>query len=58
MKIPLDYFLYIIKNFLDEVGLKNVTKVLKNHIDIPEEEFVNFYLKKLTKINFFHYRKN
>jgi hypothetical protein len=40
MKIPLDYFLYIIKNFLDEVGLKDVTKILKNHIEIPDEEFV------------------
>ena len=40
MKIPLDYFLYIIKNFLDEVGLDKVSKVLGNHIEIPEEEFV------------------
>lgn len=40
MKIPLDYFLYIIKKFLDDLDLKDVTKVLKNHIEIPEKDFV------------------
>ncbi len=43
MKIPLDYFLYIIKNFLDELGYKDVSKVLKKYIDIPEDEFVITY---------------
>ena len=40
MKIPLDYFLYIIKKFLDEVGLKDVSKTLQSHVEIPEKEFV------------------
>ena len=45
MKIPVDYFLYIIKNFLSEVGLDDVVKVLKNHIDFSEEELVRINIK-------------
>lgn len=41
MKIPLDFFLNIIKKFLDEIELKDVTKVLSKHIEIDEEEYVN-----------------
>jgi hypothetical protein len=44
MKIPLDYFLYIIKQFLDDLEIKDASKVLKNHFEIPETEFVNFFI--------------
>jgi hypothetical protein len=40
MKIPVDYFLYIIKNFMDELGYDDVSKLLKGYIEIPEKEFV------------------
>jgi hypothetical protein len=40
MKIPLDYFLYIIKNFLKEVGCEDASKLLKKYIDIEEKDFV------------------
>jgi hypothetical protein len=41
MKIPVDYFLYIIKSFMDELGYDDVSKLLKGYIDIPEKEFVS-----------------
>jgi hypothetical protein len=40
MKIPLDFFLNIIKKFLNEVELNDVSKVLSKHIEIDEEEYV------------------
>lgn len=40
MKIPLDFFLIIIKKFLEEAGLDDVTKILKKHLEITQEEFV------------------
>jgi hypothetical protein len=41
MKIPLDFFLNIIKKFLNEVELNDVSKVLNKHIEIIEEEYVS-----------------
>lgn len=52
MKIPLDYFLYIIKNFLEEVGLEDVTKILGDHIEIPEGEFVKYDNKIIGRTYF------
>ncbi len=50
MKIPLDYFLYIVKNFLDDLDLKDVTKVLDKHIEIPEKEYVIIKIYKIILI--------
>ena len=44
MKIPLDFFLNLIKKFLDEIELKDVNKVLSKHIEINEEEYVTIFL--------------
>jgi hypothetical protein len=43
MKIPLDFFLNLIKKFLNEIELKDVSKVLSKHIDISESEYVRKY---------------
>jgi len=43
MKIPLDFFLNLIKKFLNEIELKDVTKVLNKHIDVTEKEYVRKY---------------
>lgn len=42
MKIPLDFFLIIIKNFLEEAELKDVNKSLSKHLEITQAEFVLF----------------
>lgn len=60
MKIPVDYFLYIIKNFMDELGYDDVSKLLKGYIEIPEKEFVK-YLRLIMFIYLFSslfFRKN
>lgn len=40
MKIPLDFFLIIIKDFIEGAELKDVSKALKKHLEITQEEFV------------------
>jgi hypothetical protein len=50
MKIPLDFFLNIIKKFLDEIELKDVSKVLSKHIEINEEEYVKLFLIKIGRV--------
>jgi len=44
MKIPLDFFLIIIKKFLDELELKDASKALKKNLELTEEEFVSIIL--------------
>ncbi len=40
MKIPLDFFLIIMKKFLDEADLKDVSKILKKHLEISLDDYV------------------
>merc|ERR1712004_319578 len=56
MKIPLDFFLIMIKKFLDEADLKDVSKVLKKHLEISMDDYdelvknkEEFCLKKIIK---------
>ena len=50
MKIPLDFFLNLIKKFLDEIELKDVSKVLSKHIEINEKEYVR-NIKLIYRMN-------
>jgi hypothetical protein len=60
MKIPLDFILKVINKFLQEVDLKDVSKVLEKHInedsDEEEDNMVGFLndldIKKLVKFYF------
>ena len=50
MQIPLDLFLIIIKKFVDEWDLKDVSKILKKHLEISLEDYVRKNkFKKLKK---------
>merc|ERR1712224_20022 len=56
MKIPLDFFLIIMKKFLDEADMKDVSKVLKKHLEISMDDYDElvknkdeFCLKKIMK---------
>merc|ERR1711976_698604 len=42
MKVPLDYFLYIIKKFFDDLELEEVSEKIEEQIDMP--------IKKLDKL--------
>ena len=39
MKIPLDFILRLIENFLKEYEYEDVIKKLKKHLETPEEDF-------------------
>lgn len=40
MKIPLDFFLSLIKNFVEEAGFKDIAKAIKNNLEV-EDEYVS-----------------
>jgi hypothetical protein len=44
MKIPLDFFLSVIKRFCDELDLKDVSKAVSKNMELKEEEIVNIIL--------------
>ena len=39
MKIPLDFFLRLLENFLDELELSDISKKLKKYYETPEEDY-------------------
>ena len=47
MKIPLDFFLRLLENFLDELELSDISKKLKKYYETPEEDYKDI----LSEIN-------
>jgi hypothetical protein len=42
MKIPLDLFLYLIKEFLNDLDIGDAAKKISPHIVMEDEEIVKF----------------
>ena len=41
MKIPLDFFLRLMKGMADDLELEDVSKKIKKHFQVEEEDFVS-----------------
>jgi hypothetical protein len=58
MKIPLDFFLTLIKNFLEQIGMDDISEELKKQITSDDDDYVykNIYLlynsyRKMSLLN-------
>jgi hypothetical protein len=50
MKIPLDFFLNLIKQFCEDAGMDDVVKKLNNNMEESEESYVNILIKNFRMI--------